>query len=254
MDRDRTAEAAAARYAPATHPGMRGSPRTTTVEVLCGASPTPTRRRRIACAAAATVPTGRNRARNIPRGCGTRPARPPWKSGVGQAPYLRAAEGLPARLRRRCRPAGTVLAISRGDAGLAPRDHRGRPGVGQAPYLRTANGLPARLRRRCRPAGTVLAISRGDAGLAPHDHRGRPGVGQAPHLRAANGLPARLRRRCRAAGAALTTSRGEAGLAPHDHRGSPVWGKPHPHVPPKDCLRGCGDGADRTGRPSQYRP
>ncbi len=209
MDRDRTAEAAAAaaaaRYAPATHPGMRGSPRattaegpvwgkphphappkdclrgcgegvdrpeppsqrpawmrdsprTTTVEGRCGASPTPTRRQRIACAVAATVPSCRSRPHNIPRGGGTRPARPPWKSGVGQAPPPRAAEGLPARLRRRCRAAGTALATSRADAGLAPRDHRG----------------------------------------------------------------------------------------------SPVWGKPHPHAPPKDCLRGCGDGADRPEPSSQY--
>ncbi len=191
---------------PRNIPRGYGTRPATTVEVRCGASPIPTRRRRIACAVAATVPTGRNRPRNIPRGCGTRPARPPWKAGVGQAPPLRAAEGLPARLRRRCRAAGTALAISRGDAGLAPHDHRGRPGVGQAPHLRAAVGLPARLRRRCRPAGTALA-----------------------------------------------TSRVEAGLTPHDHRGSPVWGKPHPHAPPKDCLRSCGDGTDRTERPSQYR-
>ncbi len=113
---------------PSQHPArMRDSPRATTVEVRCGASPTPTRRRRIACAVAATVPTGRNHPRNIPRGGGACPPRPPWKSGVGQAPHLRAAEGLPARLRRRCRAAGTALATSRMDAGLAPRDHRGRP-------------------------------------------------------------------------------------------------------------------------------
>ncbi len=113
---------------PSQHPaGMRGLPRATTVEVRCGASPTPTCRRRIACAVAATVPSCRNRPRNIPHGCGTRPARPPRKAGVGQAPHLRSANGLPARLRRRCRPAGIVLAISRGDAGLAPHDHRGNP-------------------------------------------------------------------------------------------------------------------------------
>ncbi len=183
---------------PSQHPaGMGDSPRTTTVEGRCGASPTPTCRQRIACAVVATVPTGRNRPRNIPRGCGACPARPPWKSGVGQAPYLRAANGLPARLRRRCRAAGAALTTSRGDAGLAPHGHRGRPGVGQAPHLRTANGLPARLRRRCRAAGTALATSRMDAGLAPRDHGARPGVGQAPRPCAAEGLPARLRRRCR---------------------------------------------------------
>ena len=31
-----------------------------------------------------------------------------------------------------------------------------------------------------------------------------------------------------------------------------MWGKPHPYVPPKDCLRGCGDGAELPEPPSQY--
>ena len=32
----------------------------------------------------------------------------------------------------------------------------------------------------------------------------------------------------------------------------PVWGKPHTYAPPTDCLRGCGDGADRPEPSSQY--
>ena len=186
--------------------GMRGLPRATTVEVRCGASPIPTRRQRIACAVAATVPSCRSRPHNIPRGCGTRPARPPRKARCGASPTPTY------RQRIACAAAATVPSC------------RNRP-----------RNIP----RGC--------------GTRPARPPWKSGVGQAPPPRAAEGLPARLRRRCRPAGTTLATSRGEAGLAPHDHRGSPVWGKPHTYVPPKDCLRGCGDGTDRTERPSQYR-
>gem|GEM_PF-1384396 len=199
------------------HPArMRDSPRATTVEVRCGASPIPTRRRRIACAVAATVPTGRHRPRNIPRGCGTRPARPPRKARCGASP-------IPTyRQRIACAVAATVP-TGRNRPRNIPRGCGTRPARPPRKARCGASPTPTcRQRIACAAAATVPScrsrphnIPRG-GGTRPARPPWKSGVGQAPPPRAAEGLPARLRRRCRPDWTAFAISPVDAGLAPHD--------------------------------------